>query len=717
MEQIHEDPWQDAPAHVTTPYTLTLNSLGIGRYSWWEDPDWWRIELEAGQTYVFTVTGRGGSQTSVHDPILALYDENRQLITWNDDVDFEGGNLYPAITYTPTISANYYLEVDAWDHRVANYVLQVASDIYTPEQVALQLMHFGWGVGTPWSYRTTSIPVNLDALDERGARLATLALEAWSVTTGLSFFLWESEDHYGIRFDDAENGAFSQLTQRDELTGRLAATSVNVGPDWFEDFGGELNTETFLTYLHEVGHALGFYHAGPYNGAGITLADRLYRNDSTQITVMSYFSAAENPDVTASYFVPVTPMIGDLVAIEYGYGWGGTVFHDNTVWGARSNVGGYLGRIFSYLFGEASPDPGEWAAPSSIHAVPVGMTIRDTGGVDRLDLSPVTADQRIDLRPGAVSDAWGGIGNLILYHDTVIEHLRTGSGNDLIIGNFEDNRLEAGVGRDTIRAGDGNDQVLGQGGDDLLYGEAGNDNIAASDGNDTVYGGDGNDSIGGGLGNDLLHGDEGNDTIGGGQQNDTLHGGDGRDLLSGGPGHDRIFGGADGDTIASGEGNDLAEGGTGNDDMGGGPGNDTLDGGAGNDTLGGGMGNDLLTGGDGHDFVAAGEGADTLFGGAGNDTLNGGPGDDLLTGGAGADLFVFNLAAVAGPTTDRILDFQDGLDRIRLDGVAGATAADRFAALEIAATGGGSMVRIGHQTILVDLLPPELLGVGDFVFT
>ncbi|MGV6849702.1 MAG: M10 family metallopeptidase C-terminal domain-containing protein [Marinibacterium sp.] len=81
---------------------------------------------------------------------------------------------------------------------------------------------------------------------------------------------------------------------------------------------------------------------------------------------------------------------------------------------------------------------------------------------------------------------------------------------------------------------------------------------------------------------------------------------------------------------------------------------DTIDGLGSNDKLYGGKGNDTLFGGDG---------LDTLDGGDGKDKLYGQKGKDTLIGGAGADFFFFEKNG----GKDRILDFEDGLDTLKLD--------------------------------------------------
>ena len=83
--------------------------------------------------------------------------------------------------------------------------------------------------------------------------------------------------------------------------------------------------------------------------------------------------------------------------------------------------------------------------------------------------------------------------------------------------------------------------------------------------------------------------------------------------------------------------------------------------GDGADTVQANAGDDTIFGRDGDDTLMGGAGADTLYGGAGADRLDGGTGQDLLIGGAGADTFVFNNG------TDRIADFEQGVDHILLD--------------------------------------------------
>jgi hypothetical protein len=146
----------------------------------------------------------------------------------------------------------------------------------------------------------------------------------------------------------------------------------------------------------------------------------------------------------------------------------------------------------------------------------------------------------------------------------------------------------------------------------------------------------------------------------------------------------------------------------GDDRVWGGRGNDRIYGHAGNDRLYGQTGNDALNGGSGADQLHGGSGADTLRGGTGVDLLDGGTGRNTLVGGADADVFRFSQAS-----SNRIRDFEDGLDLIRLQD----DAAVRFQDLEISSFGAaGEHTRIVHDAIQVDLLNVSLglIDADDF---
>ncbi len=147
---------------------------------------------------------------------------------------------------------------------------------------------------------------------------------------------------------------------------------------------------------------------------------------------------------------------------------------------------------------------------------------------------------------------------------------------------------------------------------------------------------------------------------------DVVNAGAGDDIVRTGVGNDEVFGGEGNDTIRAGGGLDFAFGGEGNDKLIGEGGNDRLFGGEGNDKVYGGVGNDRLDGGEGNDRIVGGVGSDLLRGGDGDDVMFGDvAGDNNNDNEGSADFFVFD----ADDGTDRVLDFEEDLDKIVLEGV------------------------------------------------
>ena len=107
----------------------------------------------------------------------------------------------------------------------------------------------------------------------------------------------------------------------------------------------------------------------------------------------------------------------------------------------------------------------------------------------------------------------------------------------------------------------------------------------------------------------------------------------------------------------------------------------------------------------GNDTLLGEGGDDGLIGSRGNDILDGGAGNDSLTGFAGSDIFVL----AGGSGSDLILDFEDGVDSIRLDG--GLTFADLTVA-QGTDTNPGSLQSQNHTLISVTATNELLAAVA-----
>lgn len=342
------------------------------------------------------------------------------------------------------------------------------------------------------------------------------------------------------------------------------------------------------------------------------------------------------------------------------------------------------------------------------------------GGTDTADYSNSEDGAHVDLTLGrAFDDGFGGTDTL-----TSIESIRGSEHDDLLIGNFRNNRLTGGDGNDDIRGGGGSDFLEGGAGNDTLSGGAGVDILRGGEGDDTLSGGDGADNLRGDAGSDLLRGDAGADFLFGGAGDDILLGGAGNDRLFGENGNDTFLGDAGNDSLTGGAGLDVFDAsaalsgitisfastfvfgadfgfdrfssiehvitGAGNDavfgddsnnriDLGGG--DDNASGGNGADVIDGGNGSDVLQGGAGNDTLSGSGGADAISGQDGADIIDGGVGADTLSGGSGRDVFVEqdgseNDIYVGGTETDT-LDYTAVTGAITVDlGAGTATGVD-----------------------------------------
>lgn len=356
-----------------------------------------------------------------------------------------------------------------------------------------------------------TITVDITSLSAAEKTVARWALEAWSNATGLQFA--EVSSGADITYLNTSAGAVTNASWWAD--GSIISATVNISAGWATTYGTTIDSYLLQTYIHETGHALGLGHPGNYDASATFGVDNIFPNDSWQATVMSYFSQTENTNISASFAFAMSPMIADVEAVHQLYGTP-TAFAGDTVWGANSNVGGYLGTLFAQLFGEAPADPAVYAGND------VALTIFDTGGTDTLDLSPVGVSQHINLAAGGISDAWGLVGNLVIALGTVIENAVGGSAADTILGNGAANRLEGMNGNDTLKGLGARDTLIGGKGKDKLVGGGGGDTLKGGNQRDTILGGNGNDKILGGKGGDILKGGKGSDTMTGGTGADTF---------------------------------------------------------------------------------------------------------------------------------------------------------------------------------------------------
>ena len=327
---------------------------------------------------------------------------------------------------------------------------------YTPEQAANQLVNGYWNANgySAHHFNVTTggtLTVNLNGLSTGYKAYARDALKAWTEVSGLSF-TETSSSAANMVFDDNQLGrAYASGSWNG--AGIVTQMTINIGSDWESMCGSKY---TFQTFLHEIGHALGLGHAGSYNGSA-QLSNRVFLNDSWQMSVMSYFDQVENPNVDADRAYASTLNMADIIAIRTIYGTSVTVNAGDSVYGAGTNVTGTLSQMSAKL-------ASGWMA-----------TISDSAGYDTLNFSDSATANYVTLARGGISNINGKKGNLGIDTFTDIEAARMGAGNDTVVGNALDNSLRGGAGQDALRGGLGDDLLEGETGDDTLEGGAGAD--------------------------------------------------------------------------------------------------------------------------------------------------------------------------------------------------------------------------------------------------
>jgi serralysin len=655
-------------ASTATTATLTIGAAATsGTLEATGDHDWFAVTLTAGQAYEFTTTSTGGANI---DTTLYLRNASGALLAYNDD----NVGTFSRIRFTAATSGTYYLDLGAWGNAESGgYRVQAAVAeplaVYTNDQIATQLTNTYWG-GTQRRWNVTTggtITFNVQALTADGQNLAREALLLWTDATGITF----SEVTTGgqITFDDNQSGAFATSTVSG---GIISASQVNVSTQWLVNSGTSLRSYSFQTYVHEIGHALGLGHGGPYNGNANYSQDATYANDAWSTTIMSYFDQSENTYFNNLGFTvafAVTPMVADLVATSNLYGATATTRTGNTTYGVGNNTG------------RASFD-------ATANETPLAVTIVDSGGIDTLNYSIYSNTQRINLNAETFSNIGGRTGNLIIARGTVIENAIGGSGIDTIIGNSANNQLNGGAGNDILIGGGGSDILDGGDGIDTADysgSTAATNSVNLATGVQTETGGAtdtlsnienvfGSGNIDVLTGNNIaneLYGNAGNDEVYGLGGSDYMSGGDGADYLSGGAGDDLMIGGAGADIVLGGLGDDSYYQITPDDliveyD---GQGNDriytevdyTLRAGSYIETLGttANVGTAAIN-------LTGNELVNIVIGNDGVNRIDGGAGSDSLYGGAGTDYFYFS-STLGASNVDVVGDFASVDDLLMID--------------------------------------------------
>lgn len=438
----------DAAASIATAYTLGIGQTARGTINVNGDHDWFEIDLVAGQTYTFAMTGTGTN--NVLDTYLRLMSSDGSTVLAFNDNGLQGNNS--VFTFTASSTGSYFLDASAFTATEAGHQYGISVTAGTRASFDTDMgagvidTDYSWsatpgtGANVTYAFRMT------DSGDEAGFSQLTAA-EISAVQSILAMY----SEVCGITFTQVNPGGYSDnatilFQNYFSTTDGAGAYAYYPGSTASTSRSGDvyLNTNSvsttslpvggysYFAIMHELGHALGLSHPGLYNagpGQSITYANNAQFTQDTQMySVMSYFDESfTGASNYASYADAL--MLLDIQALQNIYGANTATRSGNTVYGFNSNAGG----VYNFV----------------TNTTPA-LCIWDGGGSDTIDLSGYSMMQVVNLNDGTFSNIGGGTNNVSIAVGANIENVIGGSGNDFFFASAAANTINGGVGSDWV---------------------------------------------------------------------------------------------------------------------------------------------------------------------------------------------------------------------------------------------------------------------------
>ena len=214
----------------------------------------------------------------------------------------------------------------------------------------------------------------------------------------------------------------------------------------------EKGSQGYFLLLHELGHTLGLKHPHDDGGNGRPTFSQIGFGgvDFDSFTIMAY---EEQIGYDQKKYDPGTPMILDVIALQYLYGINNTYNSTNTV--------------------------------IELSADGIYKTVWDAGGSDTVTVSDektawnivlpyykisTLSDELAGWAESSGNDANSNANSTLIWLLGDIENVTGGAGNDIISGNLENNILVGAAGNDIIYCGKGDDTLTGGlGSDEFIF--------------------------------------------------------------------------------------------------------------------------------------------------------------------------------------------------------------------------------------------------------
>lgn len=335
--------------------------------------------------------------------------------------------------------------------------------------------------GSQWEYYS-EVNAGYSGLTASQQDYFRSSLETWAEVSQITFVEVADAATYGdirVAYTQAISGntaGYSYLPTSGFIIGNTIEPSGAAGDVWLNPTLTDLSPGSwgYSTLIHEVGHSLGLKHPFEEENGFPIIADGF---DSTQYTIMSYtdytgagyvFEDAGGGYYTYRAVQPETPMLYDILAVQYMYGVDTTTrTGDDT-----------------YTFSTAAQL----------------KTIWDAGGTDTIDLSNQLIAANLNLEAGTFSDigqrkmTYSGPltqaeDNIAIAFGVTIENAIGTSYDDVLSGNSANNVLEGNSGNDRLDGKEGIDTAVFSG-NKASY-------VISQDspGNATVVGSEGSDQL------------------------------------------------------------------------------------------------------------------------------------------------------------------------------------------------------------------------------